>query len=282
MKATSEIKQHPLINEKGQRVNFLLEEWGEMNDFSYDYLNAHRHNFYEIMFFEKGSAKHDIDFQSYKAKSGSLHFVAPDNVHPVYRGKGSNGCSLKFTNGYISNEIIQQLPFNSVHPIIRLCPAELKIVQFLIRQIRQEGKRTNSPDVQLIRSYFDSFLLILNRNNSYKEEHQQRDLPQHVVAFKKMAQEHFRKHHSLKFYTSQLNSSSKYLIELSKEHNGKTPLKIIQENLISEAKRQLFHTQKSVKEITYSLRFDDPAHFSKYFKSGSSYSPSAYRKDAGK
>lgn len=53
----------------------------------------------------------------------------------------------------------------------------------------------------------------------------------------------------------------------------------MKEQIISEAKRLLFHSQLSIKEINYELEFDNPAYFSKSFRQSTGYSPEAYRKN---
>src|SRR5690606_23235312 len=41
----------------------------------------HRHNYYEILFFEEGQGFHEIDFHTFYFQSPSVHFVAPGTVH---------------------------------------------------------------------------------------------------------------------------------------------------------------------------------------------------------
>jgi AraC-like DNA-binding protein len=45
-----------------------------------------------------------------------------------------------------------------------------------------------------------------------------------------------------------------------------------------EAKRQLTKTDKLSKEIGFELGFEEPAHFSRFFKKEAGISPSQYRK----
>jgi len=283
MKGTTKIAQHPLIDEKGNQADFLIEDWGEMNAYSYDYLKAHRHNFYEVLFFEKGKAKHDIDFDSFAAQGGDVHFVAPDNVHMLLRGKNSQGFSIQFTNAHFSHDLLDCLPFYSAEPTLKLSRGEFKTVLYLIGQIRIELEAGQHLSDSLIRSYFEVVLNLLIRIASQtKGMPSAKNQSLHSENFKKLVKEHYAKHYTVGEYASLLHISVKHLIESCKEQTGKTPLKFIQETLISEAKRQLFHTQKPIKEIAYLLGFDDPANFSKYFKTASGFSPLAYRQEAGK
>ena len=61
-----------------------------------------------------------------------------------------------------------------------------------------------------------------------------------------------------------------------KSHAGKSASEIIYNQLIMEAKR-LLRTGISVKETAYALQFDDPGHFSKFFKNKTGSSPSDFK-----
>ncbi|MCZ8216998.1 MAG: helix-turn-helix domain-containing protein, partial [Cyclobacteriaceae bacterium] len=51
----------------------------------------------------------------------------------------------------------------------------------------------------------------------------------------------------------------------------------IQQISILEAKRQLYFTNKSVKEIAYDLGYDEPVYFGKLFKKITNHTPLAFR-----
>jgi AraC family transcriptional activator of pobA len=93
---------------------------------------------------------------------------------------------------------------------------------------------------------------------------------------------HFRKEHQVQFYAGLLNKSPKTISNLFSLYSKKTPQQIIQERIITEAKRLFYYTDKSVKEIADDLGFEDAAHFSKYFKNATSRNPSDLRKVAQK
>jgi AraC family transcriptional activator of pobA len=93
-----------------------------------------------------------------------------------------------------------------------------------------------------------------------------------------LVEQNFRKQHQVKFYAEQLNKSPKTLSNLFALYNHKSPLAVIQERIIQEARRLLIYTDKTAKEIAYYLGFEDAGHFGKFFKKQTGQSPSDFKK----
>jgi AraC family transcriptional regulator, transcriptional activator of pobA len=98
-----------------------------------------------------------------------------------------------------------------------------------------------------------------------------------IRKFNLLVEANFRSHHSVTHYAQLLNKSPKTLSNLFALYNEKTPLQIIQERILIEAKRLLYYTDKSAKQITYELGFEDSAYFSAFFKRHTAQSPSDFR-----
>ena len=99
--------------------------------------------------------------------------------------------------------------------------------------------------------------------------------------FNLLLEANFRTEHSVNYYAGRLNKSPKTLSNLSALYNHKSPMQIIQDRIIIEAKRLLYYTDRSIKQITYELGFEDPAYFSNFFKRHVSLSPLEFRNDRG-
>ena len=92
-----------------------------------------------------------------------------------------------------------------------------------------------------------------------------------------MVELNYRDHHDVQFYASALNKSPKTLANVFALYGKKTPLQIIQERIVTEAKRLLYYTDKSVKEIAGEVGFDDTSHFSRFFKKQTSSTPTEFK-----
>lgn len=89
---------------------------------------------------------------------------------------------------------------------------------------------------------------------------------------------HYKTSHAVQFYADLLNKSPKTLSNLFLQYRYKSLSLIIQERIISEAKRLFFYTDKTSKEISFELGFEDASHFSRFFKKHTQLSPSDFRK----
>lgn len=79
-------------------------------------------------------------------------------------------------------------------------------------------------------------------------------------------EENYKTLHKVSDYAAIMNKSPKTITNMFSLFFDKTPLQIIHERIILEAKRQLLYTDKSLKQISYETGFEDPAQFSKLFK----------------
>lgn len=87
-----------------------------------------------------------------------------------------------------------------------------------------------------------------------------------VRKFNLLLEGNFRDQHEVRFYANALNKSPKTLSNHFALFNYPPPSKVIQQRIVQEAKRYLFYTDKTGKEIAYLLGFVSPAHFSRFFK----------------
>lgn len=101
-----------------------------------------------------------------------------------------------------------------------------------------------------------------------------------VRKFNLLVENHYRKEHQVKFYAEQLFKSPKTLSNVFALYNHKSPLMVIQERVLLEAKRLLLYTKKTSKEIAYDLGFENANHFSKFFKKHTGQVPTEFKKTA--
>jgi len=82
---------------------------------------------------------------------------------------------------------------------------------------------------------------------------------------------------SAKDFAEKLNVHPNHLNRAIKTATGKTTTSHIADRLVTEAIALLKHTRWNIAEISYTLGFEDPAHFNNFFKKQTSQTPKAYR-----
>ncbi len=92
-----------------------------------------------------------------------------------------------------------------------------------------------------------------------------------------LVEEHFRTLHKVADYAALLHRSPKTLSNLFAEGGYPSPLRIIRERILSEARRLMIHTTLRAKEIATDLGFEDTASFSRFFRTMSGQSISDFR-----
>ena len=78
-------------------------------------------------------------------------------------------------------------------------------------------------------------------------------------------------------FASQLNIHVNHLNKALKEMTGKTTSQLINERVLQEAKVLLKSTNLAIAEIAWSLGFEEPNHFSSFFKSRAKITPKKFR-----
>lgn len=99
-----------------------------------------------------------------------------------------------------------------------------------------------------------------------------------IRSFNLLVEQNFKEYHQVQDYANLMNKSPKTLSNLFSKSKGPTPLQVIKNRIIQEAKRLIQYTENSTKEIAYELGFDDPASFSRFFKNNVGESPTSYKK----
>jgi AraC family transcriptional activator of pobA len=247
----------------------------------------HRDYFYNIFWYQKGSACHVVDFKPIKVKTNSILFVNKHRVQMLDPKVGYDGKFLLFTDSffdqypgdmkYLKNNIL----FNDLleEPVLNLKNNSPIIPVF--NDIELELSRPgDSVQYQLLHNLLHNLLLLAERERrktGFIEIRKSEELD-YTVLFKNLLEERFRMTKLVAEYAALMAVSERKLSKATVTTLGKGPKELIDERIVLEAKRILVHTSNSIKEIGFDLGFDEPTNFIKYFRKHEGKTPIEFRK----
>lgn len=175
--------------------------------------------------------------------------------------------------------------FGNVHiPIINLNIEEQRKFNMLYEVFVDELKTKDNIQAEMLRMLMARFIIICTRllkaKEGYKETQKSSKIDM-LREFNMLVETHFKMEHSVSFYADKLFKSPKTLSNTFAKLNT-SPLQIIHERIILEAKRLLIYTDKTAKEIAYEVGFEDASHLSRLFKKYTALSPSDFKKQLQK
>ncbi|WP_420322224.1 AraC family transcriptional regulator [Flagellimonas sp.] len=245
----------------------------------------HRHSFFQILWF-KNSGNHYIDYEVVKHPANTLFLINRNQVHYFCPDSNNEGYLFHFNDSFISNLSLELLSrftisiFNEIgDPHIFLEEADAKIIECVSHDLLQELEKEKVNYKEIVIHQFISLLYHIERikKNTVPFSVDTNSDFSKVVRFKQLIIENVDQNLGIQDYSDRLGMSSKNLTKLTKQHTSLTPANLIKELKILEAKRMLSSQNISVKEVAYSLGFDQPTYFTKFFKKEVSITPKQFQ-----
>ncbi|TXK85177.1 response regulator [Paenibacillus sp. N3.4] len=158
--------------------------------------------------------------------------------------------------------------------------AQQRIFEILIvvtKMLEEMGLEVSKPYF----SYYTSSYMQLKAetriliNNFIQIEEVETNL---LLSMKQYIRKHAHEDLSLEKIAATVNRNPFYVSKLFKEHVGMNYIDFLTEFRIETAKQLMQETDKSLKEITFEVGYNDPNYFSRVFKKLVGHSPTDYRK----
>ncbi|WP_344820937.1 AraC family transcriptional regulator [Aquimarina gracilis] len=246
----------------------------------------HRHSFYQIIWFKK-AGRHYVDYEILDHPENSIFFINKNQIHYFCNNAANEGHLFHFNDVFINKyqqgimERFLASIFNEIGSrYIKLSTADTNKVRLLTSFIESEIRFKDLYYKEQVYHYFQNILFQIERLRQ-KEANIDFNVAKDyklAVNFKKLIFDQIDAFYSIDDYAHKLGTNAKTLTTISKNILLDTPANIIKESKILEAKRLLSNQKISIKEIAYSLGFEDPTYFTKYFKKGTGLTPKAFQK----
>jgi len=246
-------------------------------------LAAHRDDHYIFFVQETGRSKMMVDFQLVEAKGNTVFFVLPGQVHD-YQGsdEGPSGWYLAIDPGLIPElfRVVLEDPFLAQKPLVMDADGIQPLVQCLRLVHGLQRQRDSVYARQSIYSLLVSFVGMITDLYAGRSVGGDGQLSRSRVVtleFRQLVTQRFKTVKSPGEYADLLHLSLSYLNEIVKETTGFTVSYWIQSEVVLEAKRLLYYSQCSVKEIAHELGYEDHTYFSRLFKKVEGRTPGEFR-----
>ncbi len=279
-----------LINQQNGNPAFKLFSF-EGNEF---FEHLQRNNFFTLIWITDGAGTVNANFDGYSFEANSLFTFAPYQPYVFTTTKPIKGIAIYFhfdffcihkhqkeleLNGVLYNNVYQP-------PFVKVDENSAATFKMLCEQIEAEMQHAALAQHELLVSYLKIFLITASRlkiEQQPKVAEMVKDSKEPFILqkLKDAIEENFKTKHSASEYADLLYISPKALAKITKTHFNKTLSGLINERIIIEAKRELYLTDKTVKEIAYELGYEDEFYFSRFFKVNAEVSPQLYRDTVG-
>ncbi len=272
----------------GLSHEFEILDIGELyKEFKDNLTTTHRTGFYHIIWFQKGTPTHLVDFNPVKIESNTILFLNKDSVQRFDNKGKFDGKVILFTDSFFCKTetdtkfLRNSILFNDLFSVsqIQIKKQVNKFADLLQAMVNELENIKDNYQSDILQNVLHNLLLLSERERrqqDFTEIKKGADLD-FVMLFKDVLEVNFKTHKQVNFYAKELIITEKRLNQATTKVFGKTPKEIIDDRIILEAKRILAHTTESIKEIGYSLGFDEPTNFIKYFKKHSLSTPSEFR-----
>ncbi len=279
-----------LVNPQNGNLAFKVFAF-ETNDF-FDHIQ--RNNYYSLIWIQKGRGNLKADFSDYKFSNNNLLAFAPYQPFMLTPENGLMGIAIQFHPDFFCIHKHQQevachgVLFNNIYqpPIVTIDENSTSTLQMIIEQIKSEMQYPALAQNELLISYLKIFLITASRlktDQQIEAKNATSDLQEPFIlqSLKEAIEKNYKEKHTASDYAVILNITTKALAKITKTHLNKTLTFLISERIIIEAKRELYLTNKPVKQIAYELGYDDEYYFSRFFKTNTDVSPQIYRNTVG-
>ncbi|ETN94644.1 helix-turn-helix domain-containing protein [Zhouia amylolytica] len=281
-----------LVNPQTGNLAFKIYDIDTLQAFDH----IQRLNYYALIWVKKGKGTLKADFSEYKFTANTLMCFSPYqpfmimsdseevkvtiiHFHPDFF------CIHKHQKEVACNGVL----FNNIYcpPVMEVKEPVSNKLEMFMEQIKNELQSDALAQYESIISYLKLFLITASREktqqslSAYSQKEAQNEEPFILQNLKDSIEEHYKTKHSASDYARMLTISTKSLGKLTKKHFDKTITNLIAERIVIEAKRELYLTDKTIKEIAYELGYSDEYYFSRFFKKNVEISPQMYRETVG-
>ena len=246
----------------------------------------HKHSFYHLVYFAKGSGTHHIDFVNFTIAHGDIYFMVPGQVHTWSFSKQPDGFIINFSEEFINKLIANPRYLESfsfftgiaAQQVINISKKIRPLITTLFEDILLEAQQDKPFAEDVIRTKMLQLFIQVQRQATPASTPADNYNNTVLYNFKKLIDDNYKTKKLTKHYAAMLYVTPNHLNALCKHATGRPAGEIIRERVLLEAKRLLVNANFSIAEIAAELDFSDNSYFGKFFKKYTGLTPETFRK----
>ncbi|MFH6943514.1 helix-turn-helix domain-containing protein [Flavobacterium aquidurense] len=250
------------------------------------WMPPYRQGFYHIgLLSYVGESKLNINADRLVTEEYTLWFVVPGQVFSWVRDEKMTGYNIMFKKEFLMNvvpNLVDDFPFLKMIKSKVLMPTKEELESLLFDAERMNSVFNNRHPYQekILEGMLVSFLYFCKAiHERYKATENHLTRAQLITQrFENLVDKMFVDTKSVGDYAQKLNITPNYLTTSVKKLTGKSAKDLIQERLLVESKSLLKFSDLDIAEIAYKLNFQEPTHFTRFFKKLSGTTPNKFRR----
>ncbi|MNK17916.1 HTH-type transcriptional activator Btr [compost metagenome] len=240
----------------------------------------HRHDHHVFVLQEKGESHMEIDFEKYSITTPSIFYQSPNQVHRGLKIEHIELYVMVINTENIADEYRRLLTQISPAKPLTLNPENLELIRLafaLCADLYNSAK--DALYFPILKNSCNTVIALII--SQYLKQSKPTDKLSRfdiiAQAFTELLENNFTSFKRPADYAEKLNISAPYLNECIKQVTGFSVSHQIQQRIILEAKRHLYHSNRSIKEIATELGYEDYAYFSRLFAKATGITAMAFR-----
>ncbi len=237
----------------------------------------------QIAYCTHGGGRITIEGDAIAFSPGSIMVVPPHRIHGFVYESSAQGWVLTIQSLYL-DELLRRAPeLGRVvqSPVVLSFPDEVtKDAGAMLVAMHEELSGARKGRMIGVEIQLMSLLLLLLRHwpQDSREEPVAGSRADLVQRYRRLLESDFLAQPSQAELAGKLGVSTAQLRLACKEVTGMSPIELLHDRMVVEAKRCLSYTPMSIAEIADALGFSDTAYFSRFFSRLAGTAPSAFRK----
>ncbi|MEP6619994.1 MAG: AraC family transcriptional regulator [bacterium] len=245
----------------------------------------HALGFFDVILVTRGTGWFWLDSHRHAVHAGVVFFTTPGQVRR-WDTKELDGVCLFFEEIFIKeflqdDAFLHRLPCFHAEPAcaaLALAPATARAVQTRLVTMHRELSNYRRDSVDLLRAQLYETLIVLAREYATANGiPPQRPTHRVVSKFLELVERDATHRHRIADYAAELAVTPGHLSVLCSQYAGESAKQLLDNTLVSRARRMLLYTDESAARVGASLGFEDPSYFSRFFRRETGQTPTEFR-----